>query len=148
MSRSLDPDESGPSKNINFRLPQSYIDALEQEAERRKKEDPDLTVNVSLVLRGLIRRALLEQDGENSVPKGACVACGQCPPTRRSLRGRLLRAERARAKDPNGARGITRPEILKQLGGSELGIAKAVQGTGPTTPYGRRIANLLMKRGY
>jgi hypothetical protein len=149
MTRPLDPDDSGPAKNLNVRMPQRYIDALRKEVDRQQKEHPDVSMSVSLVLRGLIRRALLEPDDKTALPKGECVACGQVLPTRSSLQRRLKRAYEARDKDPNGKRGFTREEIVARLGGKDLGVADALNGKGTmTTKTGRQIANLLSKKGY
>lgn len=148
MSRPLDPDDEGPAKNVNLRIPQRYYDLLEEEVQRLQQENPDLPASRSLVIRNLIRRALVEHEEPLVTTRGECVACGQLPPTRRSLRGRLQCAERARARDPNGKRGITRQEIEAQLGVTKLGLANTVTGKGATTTTGRRVANLLTKKGY
>ncbi len=152
MTRPLDPDDVGPAKNLNLRLPQRYHDLLEEEVQRLQQESPDLPASKSLVIRNLIRRALVEQEESLITRKGECVACGVLPPTRRSLRERLHHAMQARSDAPDRKRGITYEEIQEKIGGTKLAIAKArdlkAGASAPTTSHGRKIANLLTKKGY
>lgn len=58
MPPRLDP-ESADSEIIGVRLERKMVDALDREVARQRADNPDLPISKSSVLRGIVRRALL-----------------------------------------------------------------------------------------